>query len=114
MGRPKRYQYPGAIHHVMALGNHGNDIFVEDADYKRFINLIINLWKRFDFIIFAFALMPDHFHLLIQQGDIDIAPAGAQQVGATDTETTIPHGDDDPQIRSGQFNTGGVGQGATV
>ena len=38
MPRPLRIEYPGAVYHVMARGNHGKrifSIFKEDQDHKR-------------------------------------------------------------------------------
>jgi ATP phosphoribosyltransferase regulatory subunit HisZ len=32
MARPLRIQYPGAVYHVMARGNHGEGIFQDERD----------------------------------------------------------------------------------
>ncbi len=40
MARPIRIQYPGAVYHVMARGNHGQKIFADDADRKSFLSAL--------------------------------------------------------------------------
>jgi REP element-mobilizing transposase RayT len=37
MARQPRFEYPGAIYHVMARGNGGDDVFVTDDDRKAFL-----------------------------------------------------------------------------
>jgi hypothetical protein len=39
MPRPSRFQYPGAIHHVMARGDGGKEVFETDDDRRSFIHL---------------------------------------------------------------------------
>ena len=38
MARPLRIQYPRAVYHVMAPGNHGQDIFQHDRERQCFLN----------------------------------------------------------------------------
>jgi putative transposase len=38
MARQPRFQYPGAVYHVMARGNGGESVFVTDADRKAFLH----------------------------------------------------------------------------
>ena|SRR5947209_8902064 len=40
MPRPLRIEYPGAVYHVMARGNHGQRIFKDAQDYKRFLETL--------------------------------------------------------------------------
>ena len=66
MARPLRLQYPGALFHVIARGNAKQCIFVDDRDRNLFLDLLGEAVRRFGWIAFAYALMPNHFHLLIQ------------------------------------------------
>jgi len=50
----------------MSRGNRGQDVFLNDADRRWFLKKLTNLRKRSDFRLFAFCLMTNHFHLLIQ------------------------------------------------
>ena len=38
MARQPRFQYPGALYHVMARGNGGDAVFVSDDDRKVFLH----------------------------------------------------------------------------
>ena len=49
-----------------------------------------------------------------QQGDVEVAPAGGQQVGAADAQAPVAHGDHDRQFRTRQFEARRVGQGPAV
>jgi putative transposase len=66
MARPLRLQFPGALFHVFARGNAKQKIFLDDRDRRRFLELLGECVTRFGWIAFAYALMPNHFHLLIQ------------------------------------------------
>ncbi len=66
MSRPLRLEYPGALFHVTSRGNGRQDIFRDDRDRQFFLDLLGAAVKRFAWIVTAYALMPNHFHLLIQ------------------------------------------------
>ncbi|MGH7896493.1 MAG: transposase [Candidatus Binatia bacterium] len=66
MPRGPRLDAPGALHHVMARGIERCDIFRDDIDRDRFVESLISLARRGAFEIFAWALMPNHFHLLVK------------------------------------------------
>jgi hypothetical protein len=40
MARKPRVQFPGALYHVIGRGNQQQDIFLEDADYSRYISYL--------------------------------------------------------------------------
>jgi REP-associated tyrosine transposase len=66
MARPLRLQYPGALLHVISRGDAKQCIFVDDRDRAFFLDLLGECVTRFDWILYAYALMPNHFHLLVQ------------------------------------------------
>src|SRR5581483_4509136 len=66
MTRPLRLEYPGALFHVLSRGNAKQDIFLDDRDRRRFLDLLGQCVTRFEWIAYAYALMPNHFHLAIQ------------------------------------------------
>ena len=66
MSRPLRLEYPGALFHVTARGNARQDIFRDDRDRHFFLELLGKAVTRFAWILPAYALMPNHFHLVIQ------------------------------------------------
>jgi len=66
MGRQWRIEYPGALYHVLSRGNERRDIFFDDRDRHLFLKTLGEMSDRFEVEIFAYALMPNHYHLLIQ------------------------------------------------
>ena len=66
MARPIRLEFPNALYHVMSRGNGGEEIFVEDEDRQVFLDLLSELLTRHDIICYAYCLMDNHYHLLIE------------------------------------------------
>lgn len=73
MARKPRIEFPGAFYHVMARGNHRAEIFRNDRDRERFLEKLLEYKIRFDFILYAYTLIPNHFHLLIETRDIPLS-----------------------------------------
>lgn len=65
MARPLRLDPPGGRHHVMNRGARHQPIFRTNEDCAAFLELIDDKAPRFHVEIHAFALMPNHFHLLV-------------------------------------------------
>jgi len=66
MARPPRPLVPNGIYHVTARGNRRQLIFTSDHDCRHFLSLIDRVVRRFDWRCFAFCLMPNHYHLVVQ------------------------------------------------
>lgn len=67
MATPPRYFEDGAYYHVYNRGNKKQQIFLQDRDYERFLEKVLEYKKKYLVKILAYSLMPNHFHLLIQQ-----------------------------------------------
>lgn len=68
MPRQSRLDAPGALHHVMGRGIDRVKIFKSKVDKKDFLSRLADLCEKGDIIIYAWSLMPNHFHLLIRTG----------------------------------------------
>lgn len=66
MARPIRIEFPGAIYHVTSRGNAQQPIFQYDSDRYRFLQLLEQSCKRYQWSVFAYCLMDNHYHLLIE------------------------------------------------
>ncbi len=66
MARKPRIEFPGALYHVFSRGNNKNPIFLDVQDFRIFIKRIERYHKKYDFKLFAYVLMPNHFHFLLQ------------------------------------------------
>ena len=73
MPRKARIDAPGALHHIMARGIEGRPIFRNDHDRKDFINRLANIIEETDTRCLAWALLPNHFHLLLISGAAPVA-----------------------------------------
>ncbi len=61
-----RIHAPGLYYHVYARGNNKEPIFFEVRDYQRFLNNLEKHRVPLGYKIFAYCLLPNHFHLLVQ------------------------------------------------
>jgi putative transposase len=66
MPRQARLDAPGVLHHVMARGIEGTKIFRTRRDREDFLSRLAELAKTKAWVIYAWALMPNHFHLLVR------------------------------------------------
>ncbi|NOY53815.1 MAG: transposase [Deltaproteobacteria bacterium] len=73
MARKPRVQYQGAFYHVIARGNQRQKVFLDDEDYQQYRNRLITYQKRYCCTFYAYVLMSNHVHLLIEQGETDLS-----------------------------------------
>ena len=84
MARPWRIEYVGAYYHVLSRGNEGLDIFYDDKDRKYFLDALGEMSERFEVEIYAFVLMSNYYHLLLQTKGSNLSRA-MQWFGVTYT-----------------------------
>jgi len=68
MPRQARLDAPGALHHVMGRGVEKTSIFRTDTDREDFLTRLETLCKKGFLNVFAWTLLDNHFHLLVQTG----------------------------------------------
>ena len=73
MSRPLRIQYPGAWYHVMNRARRGQDLYPGRADMDTFLDLLKETVAMFNLKVFAYCLMPTHYHLLVQTPDANLS-----------------------------------------
>ena len=73
MPRKSRIDAPGAFHHIIARGIERSDIFKDNTDRNNFLNRLGGIIKETNTHCFGWALIPNHFHLLLKTGDMPIA-----------------------------------------
>jgi len=66
MARPLRIEFPGALYHVTARGNAREEIFLDEADRRLFLEVLARVVSRFGFVVYAYCLMGNHYHLLVE------------------------------------------------
>ena len=73
MPRKARIDAPGALHHVICRGIERTKIFRDDLDRVFFVRRLGGLVGETRTKCLAWALIPNHFHLLLKTGDVPIA-----------------------------------------
>jgi len=73
MPRQARIDAPGAFHHITCRGLERRKIFLDDIDRDSFVSRLGQILEKTSTRCFAWALIPNHFHLLLQTGSIPLA-----------------------------------------
>jgi len=68
MPRQPRLDAPGALHHLIGRGIEGTKIFRNAKDRNDFLDRLSALCGKGSLVVCAWALLPNHFHLLVQTG----------------------------------------------
>ncbi len=66
MPRCARKQSESGIYHVMLRGVNRQQIFIEDSDYKKFIQILKECKEISEFKLYAYCIMNNHIHILIK------------------------------------------------
>ena len=66
MARALRIQFAGAFYHVACRGNERRPIYRDESDRLAFLELLERSLELHEVRLLCYALMPNHFHLLIQ------------------------------------------------
>ncbi len=70
MARLPRLVVPHQPHHVIQLGNNGQAIFREEADYVAFLDWLRVAAKQFKVAVHAYVLLPNQLNLLMTPSDL--------------------------------------------
>ena len=68
MPRQPRLDAPGLLQHVMARGIERRKLFRDDKDRTSFLERLANILEETETQCYAWALIPNHFHLLLRTG----------------------------------------------
>ena len=68
MPRQARLDAPGVLQHVMAMGIERRKIFWDDKDCSSFLERLALILEETQTQCYAWALIPNHFHLLLRTG----------------------------------------------
>lgn len=68
-----RIVFCGAVYHVMARGNRKQAIFTDSRDRRQFLKIVAIALRKFDAECYGYALMGNHFHLVIHTRRANLA-----------------------------------------
>ncbi len=66
MARKPRIHFPSAFYHVIARGNQKQAIFLDKGDFRTYLAYLLEYKNKYNFHLYAYALMKNHLHLLIE------------------------------------------------
>ena len=72
MPRKARIDAPGALHHIICRGIERTMIFCDDGDRDSFVKRLGHVISESQTPCYAWALIPNHFHLLLKTGNVPI------------------------------------------
>ena len=83
--RPLRIEYAGALYHVTSRGNGQDDIYLNDEDRIDYLEVLREVGERFNWVIHAYCLMSNHYHILVETPDGNLSK-GMRQLNGVYTQ----------------------------
>ncbi|MCS6103248.1 transposase [Clostridium botulinum] len=71
MSTPKIIWYEGAIYHITTRGNRRSKIFLDEQDFRVYLNKLedsLNYYDYLNYELISYCLMSNHVHLIIKTG----------------------------------------------
>jgi REP element-mobilizing transposase RayT len=78
-------EYAGALYHVTSRGDGREDIYLDDEDRESFLVVLAQVCERFNWVVHAYCLMSNHYHLLIETPDSNLS-LGMRQLNGVYTQ----------------------------
>lgn len=72
MARQPRFEYAGAVYHVMARGDGGKQVFEGEDDHESFLYWLERVCTSHGWRVHAWVLMGNHFHLLLETPEANL------------------------------------------
>ncbi len=92
MTRPLRLEFSGAFYHVTSRGDDRKKLFFEEADFELFLTTLSDVCEQYNWIIHAYCLMTNHYHLLIETPDANLSKGMRQLNGVFTQAINRKHG----------------------
>ena len=92
MARQLRFEYPGAVYHVMARSDGGKRIFIEPEDARGFLFRLARVCESHGWRIHAWVLMGNHYHLLLETPEANLTAGMRVLMGSFSQGWNIRHG----------------------
>ena len=73
MPRPPRHQAPNAVYHLCTRAARDGLLYLDDIDYQLFLRIVGRVVNKLGWICRAYCLMPNHYHLMMETPEPDLA-----------------------------------------
>jgi len=85
MARPLRIEFAGALYHVTSRGNRQGAIYDDDRDRGLFLDILGRVVEQSRWLCYAYCLMSNHYHLLIETPEGNLSK-GMRQLNGVYTQ----------------------------
>ena len=82
MPRTARRKSKSKIYHIMIRGINQQNIFADDEDYEKFMDILATYHKKIEYDLYAYCLMANHVHLLLKEGK-EVLSNTMKRIGAS-------------------------------
>lgn len=66
MSKEPRVYIDYACYHIITRGNQRQKVFMSEEDYRMYLRITKKAKRKYKVLIYAYCLMPNHIHLLIE------------------------------------------------
>ncbi len=87
MARPLRLEFNGALYHVTSRGDRREPVDEADEDRRRFLATLGEVVRQMNWVCHAYCLMNNHYHLVIETPDGNLAK-GTRQLNGVYTQAS--------------------------
>jgi putative transposase len=85
MARPLRIELSGGLYHITARGDRREDIYFNTDDRQAWLDLLGQVCERFNWMCHAYCLMTNHYHLVVETPEGNLAQ-GMRQLNGVYTQ----------------------------
>lgn len=85
MTRPLRLEFAGALYHVTSRGDRRDNIYLDDDDRQEWLNVLDHVCDRFNWVVYAYCQMTNHYHMLVETVDGNLSK-GMRQLNGVYTQ----------------------------
>ena len=85
MARPLRIEFAGALYHITSRGDKKAAIYLDDGDRVQFLDTLKQVCTRFNWVLHAYCLMDNHYHLLVETPESNLS-LGMRQLNGVYTQ----------------------------
>lgn len=103
MARPLRIEFPGALYHVTSRGDRREPIYDGDEDRRLFLTTLAEVVRRMNWLCYGYCLMTNHYHLIIETPDGNLAK-GMRQLNGVYTQASNRRHDRVGHLFQGRYN----------
>jgi len=87
MSRPLRLELAGGLYHVTSRGDRREDIYTSDNDRQLWLQIFADTCERFNWVCHAWCLMGNHYHIVIETVEANLA-RGMRHLNGVYTQAT--------------------------